>query len=280
MRAPFFVVLLLGATAMAGPAEQRQAEQLLKKADGLYAAGKYLEAAAALEEAQALSPNPRILYNLAKAYDQAGELPKALASYQAYVASPEGTDATLLKRSSLSIDRLRGLQQKEEAAARERAEAERLRVEGERARETQAQAERERLAQEKLRAEAERGRLAEQQQVQKVLDSQRVEAELASRKTRRTAAYATGGAAVAGLGSGLVFGLLSRGSKGEFDRASTLPDKRSFESRAKSQALIADVGFGVGIAAAIAAVVLYPKGEDPVLARLSGEGGGLWAFEF
>src|SRR4051794_10001770 len=67
----------------------------VKEGEKLYQAGKYREAAEALIKAQNLEPNPRLIYNIARAFDQAGDVVTALQYYQQYVGSAEGTDATL-----------------------------------------------------------------------------------------------------------------------------------------------------------------------------------------
>src|SRR4051812_12608315 len=110
---------LLVLVAMPAQAARKSVNTLVHEAERLYQQGRYHDAAERLKEAEALSPNPRLVYNIARAYEQAGELNLALQYYQQYVNSPEGTDPTLLKRSSLAIDRLHGLITEQNASAAE-----------------------------------------------------------------------------------------------------------------------------------------------------------------
>ncbi|MFL5318397.1 MAG: tetratricopeptide repeat protein, partial [Myxococcaceae bacterium] len=218
----------------------------LKEAERLYNVGKYKEAAELLEKVNEESPNPKLLYNIARAWDQAGELEKSLDAYQRYVGSKDGTDATLLKRAVLSIDRLKGLIAKADEE-KKKSDAERLKSEEE-----------SKAAQAKAEADAEAARKAlEEAQAKRDADL------LASNKVRsRNKAIAIGAGAVGvlALGGGTFMGLSARGSKAKFDAATTVEDKRNFESTTKTQALLADVGFGVGLAALVTAIVVYPKG--------------------
>lgn len=256
MRLRICALLPLLTLALVAPAEakpsraaQQESARKLKEAEQLYAQGRYLDSAAALEIAQRLSPHPRILYNLARAYDQGGELDKALATYQQYVTSKGGTDLTLLKRSALAIDRLRGLIAQREETARKEAEA-RAKLDQERA-EAEARA----------KAEAEANERAKLQAAATL--EREVEAERLSRARARIGAYSLGGLALAGVGTGIAFGLQASASRDSFSRASTVAEKDELERRTRGQALIADVGFGVSIASALAAALLYPKGDEP-----------------
>lgn len=223
--------------------------RLVKEAERLYEAGKYKNSAERLIEAYAYSPHPRIIYNIARAYDQAGELDLALEYYQRYVGSKEGTDPTLLKRSALSIDRVRGLIAQRDAEQKKQAE-EQARVEAE-AKAAREKAERETAAKKQAEEELRAREIAS------------AKARASARSTSRIAAYALGGVAVAGLATGTIMGLQANSTKGRFTQAETVADKERFAGQTKTNALIADAGFGIGVAAAIAAVLLYPKGDEP-----------------
>jgi tetratricopeptide (TPR) repeat protein len=246
----------------------RSAKELIEQGERLYQQRRYEEAAQALVEANALSPHPRLIYNIARAYDQAGKVPEALQHYQEYMASPEGTDPTLLKRAALSIDRLRLQQQKEEAAAQE-AEAERKRLR------EQAEAQRRRAEE-----EAEAARRAEE--ANRLQPKKAYEGALASRSRARVGSFALGGLGLAGVGAGVLFGLQARSARDDFKAATTLEGKQTAADDTRGKALLADIGFGVGVASAVAAVLLYPKGPEPAKpgeARLTlaprGAGAGL-----
>ena len=109
------VALGLSLAALGAGNKPRRAAELVKDAEKLYLQAKYKEAAELLKKAHEIEPDPKILYNIARALDQAGDLPASLDYYRQYVASSE-TDPTLLKRASLSIERLRTLINKQEAA--------------------------------------------------------------------------------------------------------------------------------------------------------------------
>jgi tetratricopeptide (TPR) repeat protein len=253
---------LLVLVAMPAQAARKSANTLVHEAERLYQQGRYHDAAERLKEAEALSPNPRLVYNIARAYDQAGELDLALQYYQEYVNSPEGTDPTLLKRSSLAIDRLHGLISEKKASE---AEQEKLKVQADEAKRAQeAQAEAARHAREEQQAQA------------------RSVAEAQQHTTARakTYSYIAGGVGLAGLAAGIGFGLSARSAKSNFSNANTVEEKQSFQNTAKNRALYADIGFGVAIASAVTAYLLWPKGSSSVaVVPAAGPNGGGLALE-
>jgi tetratricopeptide (TPR) repeat protein len=250
----FAALLLTSATGWAARPSERSSASWVKEGERHYQAGRYREAAEALQKALQLDPHPRLVYNIARAYDQAGELALALQYYQQYVSSTEGTDPTLLKRSALSIDRLRGLlRQQEDLRAAQEAERRRLAEEAQRA---QERADAESEAKRRAEAESETRRRAA------------VEAELKDYERTRLGAFVAGGGALLGAGVGLTFGLMANGSRTGFTSAPTVAEKLRLQTQARNQALIADVGFGVGLAAAVTAVLLYPKSGPAPQARI------------
>jgi len=243
--------------AVAAPKAQKgpQADPIatkLKESEQRYAAGQYREAAELLEQLMQEAPNPAILYNLARAWDQAGELEKALRGYQQYVSSPDGTDPTRLKRSSLSIDRIKGILAQKEADRRA-AEEEIRRAEDE-TKAAKARAQKEAAA---ARAAAE----AAEEEAQA-----RAEGEARTRSALRVGSVVSGVLGVAGLGAGTWFGLAAKTSYDTFKAANADTNeagallKKQLEAQTKTQALYADVGFAVGAAALVTAIVLWPKG--------------------
>lgn len=223
---------------------------LIREGERLYGAGKYKEAAEALKKAHELAPNPKLIYNIAVALENAGELREALSWYQQYVGSTEGTDPTLLKRSARGIDRLQVLLKKEEQAQAS-ADAEREKLQAE------AEAARKRAEEEQLTAR----RAQEENQRQQQAEYARA---LKDYKRDRIIAFSVGGVAVAGVGAGILFGMQARDAREKFDAATSLDDKKTFSDDTKSKALLADIGFGVGLAGAITAIILYPKEGPPV----------------
>jgi tetratricopeptide (TPR) repeat protein len=251
MRLAFALMLAL---ALAPPAAQAQrgargASALIKEGERLYHAGKYREAAEVLKKAHGASPHPRLIFNIAVAYENAGDLREALSYYQQYVGNSEGTDPSLLKRSARSIDKLRVLLEKEQQqAAAAEAEHKRLEEEAEAAR---RRAEEEQLAARRAEEEAAAQRHAE------------YERQVASYKRSRIAAFAFGGAALASTGAGIFFGLQAREARTTFDEATSLDTKRTAADDTRGKALLADLGFGVGLASALTAIILYPKEGPP-----------------
>ncbi|MFN3198973.1 MAG: tetratricopeptide repeat protein [Bradymonadia bacterium] len=63
-----------------------RAQQLYSEGKALYAEKKYKAAAEKFEAAYAFDPNPVLLFNLARAYEEAGEYQKATQWYEAYLA--------------------------------------------------------------------------------------------------------------------------------------------------------------------------------------------------
>jgi tetratricopeptide (TPR) repeat protein len=241
-------LLLSSAPAYAQRAPARSAKELVKQAERLYDQKKYVEAAEALEKANEQSPDSRLIYNIARAYDQAGRAREAITYYEQYMT--DGDDAQLRKRSRSAVDRLRLQQQKEEAAATA-AETERKRLQEE------ADA-----AQRRVEAERETARLAEEAN-QRRLDAAYQDA-LAQRKRTQITSFALGGLAVAGLGTGIIFGVQAGGARADFDKAQDLDTKIAARDRTRSLALVADIGYGVSIVSAVAAVLLYPRRPAPI----------------
>ena len=242
-RASFTIAVLMFSAPAFGKDPDALAK-LVKEGDHLYQAAKYKEAAETLKQAYAIEPNPKLLYNIARAYDQAGELRSAVDYYQRYVGSTEGTEATLLRRAALSLERLRGLVEKED-----RQEAEHKKMEQEAL-----------VARQKAEAQAEAAAKAQQAEAQR--RKAVVEAYAATRRSYRTGAYVVGGIGVAAVGAGVVFGVLANSSQSNFKQAAALADKDAFAAQTRQNALFADIGYGVGLAAIVTAVVLYPKGSE------------------
>jgi tetratricopeptide (TPR) repeat protein len=96
LAALLFLGLFTGKSALAQPdesavstAKETSAEvrafELFKQSDVEYRAGRFRQAARLLEESYRLSPEPVLLYNLAKAYEGLGEFERALATYDRYL---------------------------------------------------------------------------------------------------------------------------------------------------------------------------------------------------
>ncbi|XXF79309.1 hypothetical protein P2318_06035 [Myxococcaceae bacterium GXIMD 01537] len=251
MRLAFVLTMALLLVPPAAQAQRgaKSGPALIKEGERLYQAGNYREAAEVLKKAHEQAPHPRLIFNIAVALENSGELREALSYYQQYVGNTEGTDPALLKRSARSIDKLRVLLEKEQQAQAQ-ADQDRKRLEEE------AEA-----ARKKAEAEQETARRAEElARSQQQADYER---RLASYKRSRIAAFAFGGVTVASVGAGILFGLQAKDARTTFDEATSLDAKRTAADDTKGKALLADIGFGVGIASAITAIILYPKDGPP-----------------
>jgi len=233
--------------ALVAQAANPRAAALAKDADRLYRDNQYKEAAETLRKAYEAEPTALYLYNIARAYDQAGELDLSLEFYRKYVGRPsEETQPDLLKKANLAMDRLRTLVARGEADKKLR-DAEKTRLEDE-ARKAEA------------RADAEANEARQQRREFEAKEKARKEGEAKRANGRKLAAYVTGGAAVAGLGLALGFGLASNGNREAFRKSVTLVDKQQNEAATRTTAAVADVSLVVGVAAAVATVILYPRG--------------------
>lgn len=242
------MALGLSFAALAAGPRPRRAAELAKDAERLYLKAQYKEAAELSKKAYEIEPEPKYLYNIARALDQAGDLPSSLDYYRQYVASSE-TDPTLLKRASLSIERLRTLISKQEAA------------------QAQADAARKKLEEETSAAQAKAGEEQKRLEAERVVSEQRrkVEAQrdIDNYRASRVWAIASGAGAVLAAGGGVVFGLKALEAHTAFTGAGTQQDKDTLKSVTQQRALFADASYGVGLALAVTAFFLFPKGPEP-----------------
>lgn len=249
--APMPRLALLAALSIAtiALAANPKASALAKDADRLYKDNKYKEAAETLKQAYDADPTGLYLYNIARAYDQAGELELSQDYYRKYVGLPsEQVQPDLVKKANLAMDRIRTLLARGTADKQLR-EAEKQRLEEE-ARKAEA------------RADAEANEARKQRREFEAKEKARKDAEEKKVNVRKVAAYATGGGAIVGLGLAVGFGIGTNGNREAFRKATTLADKQQFEAATRSTAAVADVSLLIGVAAAVATVILYPKGDD------------------
>ena len=245
MRTLLVLTLVLPTLALAA---NPKAAALAKEGDKFYKDGKYKEAAEALAKAYEIDPNPTLLYNRARALDQAGEMKASLAAYREFVGL-EGAPGELVKRANLAMDRLRGLVAKLDAEEAQR-EADKKKADEEAAKE------KERAAAEL--AEAQRARAAAEAKQEKELS-----AAVKSYNLRRSLAFVSGGVAIASLGTGIVLGITSNGARTNFDNAQNVADKDKFKAETRGLALGADICYGAAIVFAAATIIIFPKYADP-----------------
>ena len=237
MRWGRFILLGLVFLTSLAQAANPKAAALIKEGDRLYKENKYREAAEALKKAYEFEPAPVLLYNIGRAYDQAGELMLALDGYRHFVGQ-EASDPALVKKANLAMDRLHTLVAREDAG-KQVVDADKKRLEDE--------------------AAAAKGKAAR-------YDAKDKAALAASQKktnTRLLAAIIVGAVAVGALGAGIGFGLAAGGSKTSFLNATSVADKQRFEAETKTRSLIADLSFAAALATAITAVILVAKGGNP-----------------
>jgi tetratricopeptide (TPR) repeat protein len=228
---------------------ERKSAALVKEAERYYGEGKYREAADVLVKANALDPHPRLLYNIGRAYDQAGDLTLSIEHYRLFLKSEEELDPSLIKKATLAIDRLRALLAKEDTA-KQLQDAERQRLERE------AQSEREKAKAEAADAQKTRNEFAAKEQA-------REDAEKAAAARSKSTSYIAAGAAGVGLATWVTFGVLASGSRNRFTAANTKVEKLELQNTTRTQALIADVGLVAALAGATTAFFFWPKAEDP-----------------
>jgi tetratricopeptide (TPR) repeat protein len=241
-------LLVASPVAAAQRGGAKSTTSLVREGERLFKERKYRESAEALKKAHEQSPSPLYIFNIAVALEYAGELRESLSWYQQYIDA-EGTDPALVKRSARSVDKLRLLLDKEEQSqASAQAERQRLQQETEAAR---RKAEQEQLAARRAEEENQRRGQAEYERA------------LKSYKRQKVAAFAVGGLALAGAGAGVFFGLQAKDAREQFDSARSVEDKEDRASDTRGKSLLADVGFGVGVAGALTAILLYPKDSPP-----------------
>lgn len=80
---------------------------LFAEAEAAYQAGRFQDAIDRLKEAQAIAPDPILLYNLARAYEALGELERARDAYRAFIeADPDTSDRGAIEGRICSLDAL------------------------------------------------------------------------------------------------------------------------------------------------------------------------------
>ncbi len=226
------VALALPALLRAGPASAAEGdrvsevEALAAQAKQYYLAGDYGGAVAAYLRAYRTAPAAGLLYNVAIIYDKKlGERDLAVDFYRRYIAAPDA-DPSVVERATLRVQELKAEKAAVEAAT--------------------------------LAPPPPPPVEAPPQQV-----TQPVRTGDPGRG-QRLAGWVTLGAGVAAAGVGVVFGVQAQSSQDDFEAGTTLTEKHDARDQGEQQALIADVLYGVGAAAAITGLVLVltaPDGE-------------------
>lgn len=214
-----------------GPDER--ARELYLQGDRLYAEGNYDEAIVALKEAYDLSRRPALLFNIANAYERLGRYEEALLYLNQYAPSaPEHQRHIVLKRIRALELRAEEKRQERPSAAPSAPGA----ASGRAAPESTSPAE--------ARLEA-------------APPSPLASPEADATKRQSLLGYAVGGAGLVAIGVGTVFGMSASSlrSDAEGDCVNNGADvlcpasARDSLSDADSRALVADIAWGLGLAA-------------------------------
>jgi len=225
------------ATALARTAEQR------------YREGKLEQAIEALTQAYDLEPNSQFLFNLARAQEVAGHTAIALETYRRYVVLPaDETDHELVARAKATITGRTSVAEPATTATVQTSKSPGLSSKP--TKEPPASSTSSRGS-----ARAEGGEPAA--------------LSLSSGPSPKVPGLIVAGVAVATVGVGVTFGLLSSGSRATFRTATSYQVKRAAEITTRQQALIADLCIGAGIAAAVTAVILLARSDGPATVALA-----------
>lgn len=236
-RGPTFLALaaLIFIASTAGPAlgdpkedQEQRAQKLFQVGDDHYAAGRYEEAVAHFQQAYDLSPQPALLFNMANAYERMGEYEKAADHLRRYLESPKAEDVASVR------ERIRRLELSARASGT-------------------------------VSAESGPGAGASPGSGSAAGVSARANAARAGRS--RLLSYSLLAAGAAGIGGGVVFGLLSNQAGDDAADLCTgdglcTRNARPELDRQKRFALLSDVSIGAGvICAGAGALLLLLRGQ-------------------
>lgn len=217
----------VGTARAQGADTVEQVERLAGEARALYDKEEYGQAVAVYLEAYKLQPTAAVLYNVAVIYDKKlGEADLAIDFYRRYIGSPDA-DPAVVQRATARIQELKTAQAEAEAEATARRERERAR------------------------------RLEPEPTLQPI------EAPKAL-GTQSIVGYVTLAGGLALVAGGAVMGVLAGDAADDFSASNDLGDKLDHRDTAEGRALVADVLYGVGAAAAITGLVLVVLDDGPV----------------
>lgn len=235
-----------------------EARRQFKEGDKLYAEGDYEGAVKAFERAYELSKQPALKYNLANAYERLARYEEALAALKEYEPHAAADERDVVKR------RIGKLQ---ERADQQKAEKEKAAATG-----------------------AAPAESAPSEPAAPSSDASASDASVSTAKPTPVLGYVLLGVGAVGVGVGAVFGVMALGSKSDAEKAcpeaggarhcpSSAADTLDSNSR---NALIADIGIGVGLVAAAVGtyfIIKSPSSSDSasvgVRTAASPQGGSL-----
>lgn len=214
---------------------RREFDRLVRSAVEAYDAGRYQDAINALERAYAIRPLPRVLYNIGRAYDQAGRFATAADYYRRFLQSEPDGDAAAVAREALQTAERRAREQTEtEARQREEAEA-RQRAE----------------AEARQRAEAEERARLEEERRRRMLS-----VGFAPRRVTVPVAVLWGIAGAGAIAGGILGGL-ALSAQSDFDASRQGNDRASAYDTGTATAIGADVALGTAVVAGVTGLVLF-----------------------
>ncbi len=238
---------VLMASSLAAAANPK-AGALAREAEQLYREAKFTQAADLLRQAYDVEPNPKFLFNRARALEQAGDTAVALETYREYIALPaDETEPELVIRAQETIDERTRPKDAPRKAAPTHASPPSTKPTKEAVPTTTAKAVGDQPAKD-----------------HPVSNNTTVAVPTAPTGRSKVPALVVSGLGVAALGVGVTFGLLANGARAQFSTATTLRGKIEFEAATRRDALVADLSLLVGVAAATVGIVLFARSDEPV----------------
>ncbi len=216
-----------------GPSEEEIAERVEElSAQGVehYSAKRYREAIATFEEAYKLAPVANLLYNIGLSWEKLDDPKQAVKAYERFIVASDADPGVRVK----ALDRIKSLN---EEIDRRAAEA----------------------------RQAEEARDAQLNNPDPTPDPTPVQPQEDGLGGLGVAGIVTAGGGLLLLGGGVTFGVLAQSDVDDFTAARTLDAKEAARADAESNALLADIFYGVGGAALVGGIVMLAidlAGED------------------
>lgn len=191
-----------------------RAEDLFSASMDAYRRGDFKGAIELLEKVYAMDPDPSILYNMGRAYEGLGDLPKAIEHYKRFLEkSPNAHDKGALEQRISTLEK---------------------QVEDRKSLEHQRDQERQRAEQEA------RERAAKEAELEKAKQAS------AAPKRRSPIPFILGGVGLASIGVGTVFGVMASSNHSDATSERQQDKASDLDATANTQATIANIGFIAG----------------------------------
>lgn len=222
VKAVMAAVILALVSPAAAQAPAEQVETLAAKAKAHYKAGRFNDAISVYLEAYQVSPAAGLLYNVAHIYDRKLDELDLALQFYRRYVGDPTASPEGVRKANLRIQELKAEKKKREVAAMARPKPP--------------------VAQPPPPVVTKPIRPTSNKQ--------------------KTAGWVAIGVGVAAAGAGAVFGIQAQGSADDFDSANDLTTKKNARDDGQSQALLADILYGVGAVSAITGVVLLLTADD------------------